>query len=235
MALTAKQERFCEEYPVDWNGTKAAIRARYSEKSAYAIASELLRKPEILAHIEVVKKRLRENAEASTGLILTELRDRIVADPRDLIELRRDCCRFCYGKDHRYQETPAERRARHDAHQALLKVTPEKEWPRLPAFDEMGGTGFNPKKPPREDCPECWGDGVEKVIAKDTRYLSPAAAKLYRGVKVTNGGLEVKMSSDEKAIDKLGSSLGMWKDNVKLEATVYAPRPRDSFYDDGEA
>jgi phage terminase small subunit len=213
VALTAKEQRFCEEYPVDWNATAAAKRAGYAHQAAYKTGSDLLKKPQVQAHIEAVKKKLRENAEINAGLILNELRDRIVADPRDLIELRRDCCRFCYGKDHRYQETPAERRARHDAHQALLKVTPQKEWPKLPAFDDMGGTGFNPKKPPLEDCPECWGDGVEKVIAKDTRYLSPAAAKLYRGVKVTNQGLEVKMSDDFKALDKAGLNLGLWKND----------------------
>ena len=213
MALTAKEQRFCEEYPVDWNATAAAKRAGFSHKTASVIGYEYLRKPHIAAEIEKVKKRLRENAELSAGLVLAEIRDRITADPRDLIELRRDCCRFCYGKDHRYQETPAERRTRWDAHQALLKVTPQKEWSKLPEFDDMGGIGFNPKKPPLEDCPECFGDGIEKGIAKDTRYLSPAAAKLYRGVKVTNQGLEVKMADDMKALDKAGLNLGLWKND----------------------
>ncbi|WBO86077.1 terminase small subunit [Hymenobacter yonginensis] len=37
--LTAKQQRFVEEYCVDWNCTQAAIRAGYSEESAYSIGS----------------------------------------------------------------------------------------------------------------------------------------------------------------------------------------------------
>lgn len=45
--LTAKQERFCREYLVDLNATQAAIRAGYSQKTAYSIGEENLKKPEI--------------------------------------------------------------------------------------------------------------------------------------------------------------------------------------------
>ena len=45
--LTAKQQRFCDEYLIDLNATQAAIRAGYSEKNARNIASENLAKPNI--------------------------------------------------------------------------------------------------------------------------------------------------------------------------------------------
>ena len=45
--FTEKQKRFVREYLVDLNGTGAAKRAGYSERSAYSIAHELLRKPRI--------------------------------------------------------------------------------------------------------------------------------------------------------------------------------------------
>lgn len=51
-ALTPKQQRFCEEYLLDLNGTKAAIRAGYSQDAARAIASENLTKPDIVAEID---------------------------------------------------------------------------------------------------------------------------------------------------------------------------------------
>ena len=38
--LTAKQQRFCDEYLIDLNATQAAIRAGYSEKTARQIAAE---------------------------------------------------------------------------------------------------------------------------------------------------------------------------------------------------
>ncbi len=52
MALTAKARRFVEEYCVDFNATQAAIRAGYSEKTAYSIGSENLRKPDICDAID---------------------------------------------------------------------------------------------------------------------------------------------------------------------------------------
>ena len=45
--LTAKQERFVEEYLVDLNATRAAIRAGYSENTAAAVGCENLTKPNI--------------------------------------------------------------------------------------------------------------------------------------------------------------------------------------------
>lgn len=49
--MTAKQQRFCDEYLIDLNATQAAIRAGYSEKTAGGIASEYLRKPQIKEYI----------------------------------------------------------------------------------------------------------------------------------------------------------------------------------------
>lgn len=49
--MTAKQQRFCDEYLIDLDGTKAAIRAGYSPRTASAIASENLRKPKLQQYI----------------------------------------------------------------------------------------------------------------------------------------------------------------------------------------
>ena len=55
--MTDKQKLFCDEYLVDLNATKAAIRAGYSKKTAYSIGVENLKKPEIKKYI---KKRMEE-------------------------------------------------------------------------------------------------------------------------------------------------------------------------------
>ncbi len=61
--LSAKQEAFCREYLVDLNGTRAAIRAGYSEKTAEQQASRLLTKVKVKEKVaelkaEVSKKTL---------------------------------------------------------------------------------------------------------------------------------------------------------------------------------
>jgi phage terminase small subunit len=50
--LTAKQQRFCDEYLIDLNATQAAIRAGYSKKTAYSIGVENLNKPELKKYID---------------------------------------------------------------------------------------------------------------------------------------------------------------------------------------
>lgn len=59
--MNKKQKRFADEYLIDLNATQAAIRAGYSEKSAYSIGNENLRKPEIEKYI---KERLKEKENA---------------------------------------------------------------------------------------------------------------------------------------------------------------------------
>ena len=57
--LTPQQELFCHEYLIDRNGTQAAIRAKYSVKSAQEIASQLLSKLMIKSRInELIKIQL---------------------------------------------------------------------------------------------------------------------------------------------------------------------------------
>lgn len=53
--LTGKEERFCNEYLISFNGAKSARLAGYSEHSACEIAYENLRKPHIIARIEELK------------------------------------------------------------------------------------------------------------------------------------------------------------------------------------
>lgn len=55
--LTAKQQRFCDEYLIDLNATQAAIRAGYSKKTANRIGTENLSKPVIRQYID---KRMAE-------------------------------------------------------------------------------------------------------------------------------------------------------------------------------
>ena len=50
--LTAKQQRFCDEYLIDLNATQAAIRAGYSKKTANRIGTENLSKLVIKQYIE---------------------------------------------------------------------------------------------------------------------------------------------------------------------------------------
>jgi len=70
--LTAKQEMFCQEYLVDLNATKAAIRAKYSEKSADVIGCENLGKPKIAKRIAELKGQRIEKTQINAQWVLDQ-------------------------------------------------------------------------------------------------------------------------------------------------------------------
>lgn len=78
MALNERQKRFCDEYLIDLDATNAAIRAGYSEKTAYSIGSENLRKPELRHYIderlEAKNKELIADQDEVMKLISSVLR-----------------------------------------------------------------------------------------------------------------------------------------------------------------
>lgn len=59
--LGEKQKRFVREWLIDMNGTRAAIRAGYSEKSAANTASRLMKDPDVQAYRnELLKAKFDE-------------------------------------------------------------------------------------------------------------------------------------------------------------------------------
>lgn len=70
--LTDKQEKFCYEYVLHLNASKAAINAGYSEKTAYSIGNENLKKPEIQERIRYMQNNLAETAQLSALRVLKE-------------------------------------------------------------------------------------------------------------------------------------------------------------------
>lgn len=71
--MTEKQKRFCDEYLVDCNATQAAIRAGYSQKTAYAIGLNNLKKPEIREYIDEQLKQLHSDNIADAEEVMSYL------------------------------------------------------------------------------------------------------------------------------------------------------------------
>lgn len=78
--LTAKQQRFIDEYLVDFNATQAAIRAGYRKQNAYQIGSENLRKPKIQSEIARRQKDLQRRTEVSQDQVVRQLQRIAFAD-----------------------------------------------------------------------------------------------------------------------------------------------------------
>ncbi len=70
--LTDKQKHFCQEYIYDWNATRAAIAAGYSEKTAKEQASRLLTNVNVQAYVEEVQKDIEKQCGISRQRVLDE-------------------------------------------------------------------------------------------------------------------------------------------------------------------
>ena len=206
LGLTAKQQRFVEEYLVDLNATQAAVRSGYSTDTARQMASENLSKPYIQSAITEARLAQQARTGITADRVLMEIANVALADARELVEVRTGCCRCCYGEGNKWQRTVGEMNRDREAWVEKGKNPAE--------FDEAGGIGFNPLMLPKTDCPICGGDGQARAVLKDTRRLSPQAAALYAGAKQTKEGIEIKMHSKLDAIEKLAKHLGLYqKDN----------------------
>jgi phage terminase small subunit len=73
MKLTAKQKKFCDYFIELGNGTQAAIKAGYSEKTAGVIAQENLKKPAIMEYIAARTNGIENPLIASGDEILETL------------------------------------------------------------------------------------------------------------------------------------------------------------------
>ena len=72
--LSDKQIMFCNEYMIDSNGTQAAIRSGYSEKTANEQASQLLAKLNIQNFLFYLKEKKAKKYEITAEEITSELK-----------------------------------------------------------------------------------------------------------------------------------------------------------------
>ena len=73
MALTDKQKRFCEEYVVDLNATQAAIRAKYSPKTAQEQSSRLLSNVMVKAEIARLQAERSQRTSVDADWVVVRL------------------------------------------------------------------------------------------------------------------------------------------------------------------
>ena len=83
--VTAKQQTFVREYLTDYNGTKAAMRAGYSQRTARVQASALLTKLNIQTELARLARPIAKKAELKASTLLAMLMRQADADPRDFV------------------------------------------------------------------------------------------------------------------------------------------------------
>ena len=216
-----KHELFAQARAQGSSADEAYVSAGY--KPHRGNAARLSANESVQARVAEFQKAAAEKAGASVEGVLMRLWAIAIADPAELVEYQVGCCRYCWGKRFRYQETAGEqaRRLAQFERDARAAAGTEQEDEFL-EFNLMGGAGYNATRAPNPACPECFGRGEGQAIFKDTRKASPAARILYSGVKVTKEGQEVRMHDQVSALTKVGQHLGMFVDrkDVKVDAKV---------------
>jgi len=69
----ARRERFCQEYILDLNGTQAAIRAKYSPRTANEQAAQILANLSVRARIAFLQAKIVNGLEINAENVVREL------------------------------------------------------------------------------------------------------------------------------------------------------------------
>lgn len=136
----------------------------------------------------------------------------------DVLEVRRVNCRHCWGIDHEYQFTLNEQRSRQREYDARIADWDVQRQGPQPLFFELGGDGYDRRRDPNSECPECRGDGMVDAIVRDTRSLGPAGLALFDGVKVgKDGSISIKFRNRSHADEMVAKHVGLLVERKPIE------------------
>lgn len=217
-------EDFCGHFAVSGNSAFAYRLAYVVDESktwqwVLKKTRELLSDPEVAARVQEMKDEAAAKEIVTVQSILRDLQDIATADPNELISVRLDACRHCWGEEFEYQWIDETEYWRAHAaaldEQARIDNSPSGT-ARVTLPTNIGGYGFHPGRGPNELCPHCFGRGVMNAQVHDSTKVSPAARKLYAGAKITKDGIEIKMHDQMKARELVGKVLGVFKDGIPV-------------------
>ncbi len=84
MAMNEKKARFAKEYIIDLNATRSAIRAGYSEKTAYSQGQRLLKDVDVQALIQKYMNDRTKRTELTADMVVKELGKIAFSDVRNI-------------------------------------------------------------------------------------------------------------------------------------------------------
>lgn len=230
--LTAKQETFAQLLAKpDSPGVLASYeQAGYSvaAKAPEVSASKLAADPKIAQRVAELRAAAAAPMIADATMILRDWLTIATADASELSRTRRFCCRHCYGIEGRYQWRNETEFGVAVARTIDYNATKSSRAIAKPMPDCEGGFGYDRNRAPNPDCSACDGDGELDVYVADTRSLSPAARRLYAGVKTTRDGIEIKTRDQDAALVNLAKYLGMFVEKHEHSGPGGGPIPSAS-------
>ncbi|HCT5879218.1 TPA: terminase small subunit [Morganella morganii] len=214
--LNDMQARFVTEYLIDLNRTAAYKRAGYKGEgnTAYVNASRLLRNAKVSKAITEALAARERRTEITQDAVLKMWWDIATADPTELTEYRRLCCRYCWGFGFNYQW-----RDSIEFEDAVSDAMRKSQRPP----NDRGGYGYDSTLDPNPDCPRCNGAGIGRPHFHDTRDLRGASRRLFAGIKEGKFGTEVITRNQDEALKMVAQHLGMLKNRTELTGADGGP------------
>lgn len=220
--LTAKQERFARNVAVKEMSLTDAYRDAYpnamSDRAIWTEASSLYRNTNVARRIAELKEQHQNLLTAESTFDVKKLLRTYVAialvDPNEIISQRVGACRHCWGDGGRFQWKEREY-LEAVAEWELKQQNPKTAGDPMP--DPGGGFGYRFSVDPNPECQTCEGEGVTRVVPKDTTKLSEGARLLYRGLQQTKEGVKILFADKDKALDQIGRIIGAYDDKLRVD------------------
>ncbi len=112
MALRPRQARFVDEYLIDLNATKAAIRAGYSPRTAHKIGSRLVGQSRIAAAIAKAQEERSKRTQVTADRVLLEMSRIGFANIADVVDWKVDAVGMTENPDTGEEEITTSNRVR---------------------------------------------------------------------------------------------------------------------------
>ena len=198
--LTGKQERYCQL--AAFNSYADAYRDAYDCDQGAIIGpaiSTLNRDARITLRISQIQAEAAKPLGVDREWLLRWHFHRMTYNPAEITAWAVGACHFCYGDGHQYQWRAPE----------FMRELALAEASKEPLPDIAGGFGYDIRRPPHADCPNCNGQGNGRPDLKDTSSLSPSARAAFDGLKVTKDGVEIKMADKADAAKQFAKLSGL--------------------------
>lgn len=182
------------------------------DKDAATAASAVMKVPKVAARVAELRERREKTAAIEFDITVKKLMQTFFeiayTDPNELISVRAGACRHCWGVGGAYQWKERE---------YLEAVTAWEKKPSSDMPDPSGGFGYRFAADPNPECEECEGEGISRLVPKDTTKLSAGAKHLYRGAQQTKDGMKILFADKDGALDKLSRILGAYDDRLRVD------------------
>lgn len=215
-----RRDKFIRQYLIHSNASRAYREAGYEDgPSVHQNASRLLSSDYVQSRLASAKADALAKLDVKVADVLAMQRDIAFTDRAEITSYVIGACRYCWGIDHRFQWRTHREFA--DAVETYMGKG-EAYHANHTAPDDEGGYGYKHSAAPNPDCPECEGEGVERVKFKDTRLMTEAERRIFAGVETTQHGIRYRFEDRGKAIESLAQHLQFYAERDAANANAFA-------------